>query len=102
MAHRAVEDALLHELQRLADEPIDEAEFARVRRGLLASVAFPSDTITWRAFRLGSLLSSGAAPSIGAWYDALARVTPADVRSVAAETFVERSRTVGHFIPEAG
>jgi zinc protease len=101
ISHRAVEDALLAELQRLVDEPIADAEFARVRRGLLASVAFPSDTITWRAFRLGSLLSSGAAPSIGAWYDALAKVTPKDVQRAARETFVERSRTVGHFIPEA-
>ena len=101
VTHQAVEEILLHELQRLADEPIDEVEFARVRRGLLASVAFPSDTITWRAFRLGSLLSSGAAPSIGAWYDALARVTPDDVRGAARDTFVERARTVGHFIPEA-
>lgn len=100
VTHRAVEEALLAELQRLVDEPVAEAEFARVRRGVLASVAFPSDTITWRAFRLGSLLSSGAAPSIGAWYDALARVSPEDLRAAAALTFVERSRTVGHFIPE--
>ncbi|HEX9495015.1 MAG TPA: pitrilysin family protein [Candidatus Limnocylindria bacterium] len=100
VTHRAVEDALLVELQRVADEPIGDAEFARVRRGLLASVAFPSDTVTWRAYRLGSLLSTGAAPSIGAWYDALATVTPDDVQRAAKETFVERSRTVGHFIPE--
>ena len=101
VTHRAVEEALLAELQRLVDEPMAEAEFARVRRGVLASVAFPSDTITWRAFRLGSLLSSGAAPSIGEWYDALARVSPEDLRAAAALTFVERSRTVGHFVPEA-
>jgi zinc protease len=101
VTHRAVEGALLRELQRIADDPIAEPEFSRVKRGLLASVAFPSDTITFRAFRLGNLLSSGAAPSIGAWYDALARVTPDDVRRAAQETFVERSRTVGHFIPEA-
>ena len=101
VTHAAVEDALLVELARLGDEPIDDAEFARVRRGLLASVAFPSDTITWRAYRLGSLLSSGAAPSIGAWYDALAKVTPDEVQRAARDTFVERSRTVGHFIPEA-
>jgi len=102
VTHRAVEEALLAELQRLGDEPMDETEFARVRRGVLASLAFPSDTITWRAFRLGSLLSSGAAPSIGAWYEALAAVTPAELRRAAQETFVERSRTIGHFIPEAG
>ena len=101
ITHRAVEEALLVELQRLVEEPIADAEFSRVRRGLLASVAFPSDTITWRAFRLGSLLSSGAAPSIGAWYEALARVSPADVQRAASLTFIERSRTVGHFIPEA-
>ena len=101
VTHRAVEEALLAELQRLVDDPMAEAEFARVRRGVLASVAFPSDTITWRAFRLGSLLSSGAAPSIGEWYDALARVSPEDLRAAAALTFVERSRTVGHFVPEA-
>ena len=102
VTHQAVEEALLAELQRLGDEPMDETEFARVRRGVLASVAFPSDTITWRAFRLGSLLSSGAAPSIGAWYDALAAVTPAELRTAAQQTFVERARTIGHFIPEAG
>src|SRR5205823_11649323 len=90
VTHRAVEDALLTELQRVVEEPIDDVEFGRVRRGLLASVAFPSDTVTFRAFRLGSLLSSGAAPSIGAWYDALAKVTPDDVRQAARETFVER------------
>ena len=100
ITHAAVEDALLHELDRLAADPIEDQEFARVRRGLLASVAFPSDTITWRAYRLGSLLSTGAAPSIGAWYDALAGVTPSDVQRAALDTFTERSRTVGHFVPE--
>ena len=100
ITHRAVEDGLLAELQRLGDQPIGDEEFARVRRGLLASVAFPSDTITWRAFRLGSLVSSGAAGSIGEWYDKLAAVTPSDVQRAAHETFTERSRTVGHFIPE--
>ena len=98
--HRAVEEIVLGELARLAAEPLDEREFERVRRGTLASVAFPSDTITWRAFRLGQLLSTGAASSIGAWYEALARVTADDLRRVAAETFVERSRTVGWFVPE--
>ena len=101
VTHRAVAEALLAEPQRLVAEPTAETEFAEAGRSALASVAFPSDTITWRAFRLGSLLSSGAAPSIGAWYDALARVSPEDLRAAAALTFVERSRTVGHFVPEA-
>ena len=102
VSHASVEVALLHELERVADTRLDDAEFARVRRGLLASVAFPSDTVTWRAYRLGSLLSTGAAPSIGAWYDALARVSPEDVQQAARDTFVERARTIGHFIPDEG
>ena len=101
VTHAAVEAALLHELDRMAEAPMDALEFARVRRGLLASVAFPSDTVTWRAYRLGSLLSTGAASSIGGWYDALAAVTPRDVQQAARDTFTERSRTIGHFIPEA-
>ncbi len=97
--HAAVERRILEELARVAEEPMDEAEFARVRRQLLAANAFPSDTVTGRAFRLGQLLSTGAASSIGEWYERLAAVTADDVRAAAAATFVEASRTVGHFVP---
>jgi zinc protease len=98
--HRAVEDRILGELERMAAEPLPADEFARVRKGLLAGNAFPSDTVTGRAFRLGQLLSTGAASSIGDWYDRLAAVTADDIRAAAAATFSERSRTVGWFIPE--
>ena len=98
--HRAVEERILVELDRLAAEPLGAAEFARVRRQLLASTAYPSDTVTGRAYRLGTLLSTGAASSIGSWYDALAAVTAADIQRSAAATFRERIRTVGWFIPE--
>ena len=98
--HQAVEERIRAELERLAAEPLGEAEFARVRRQLLASTAYPSDTVTGRAYRLGTLLSTGAASSIGSWYDALAAVTAADIQRVAAATFRERGRNVGWFIPE--
>ncbi|HEY8648696.1 MAG TPA: pitrilysin family protein [Candidatus Limnocylindria bacterium] len=100
VSHRAVEERVHAELERLVTEPLGEAEFARVRRQVLASTAYPSDTVTGRAYRLGTLLSTGAAASIGAWYDALAAVTAEDIQRVAAATFRERGRTVGWFIPE--
>jgi zinc protease len=100
VAHRAVEERTLAELDRLAAEPLGDAEFARVRRQLLASTAYPSDTVTGRAYRLGTLLSTGAAASIGGWYDALAAVTAADIQRAAGATFRERGRNVGWFIPE--
>ncbi len=98
--HRAVEERVQAELERLVAEPLGEAEFARVHRQLLASTAYPSDTVTGRAYRLGTLLSTGAAGSIGAWYDALAAVTAADIQRAAAATFRERGRSTGWFIPE--
>ncbi len=100
--HAAVERRLLEELDRLAAEEMDAQEFARVRQQLLAANAFPSDTVTGRAFRVGQLLSTGAASSIGDWYRRLSEVTAADVRSAAATTFIELSRTVGWFVPIPG
>ncbi len=99
--HRAVETRIIEELERIAQEPMADEEFARVRKGLLAATAFSTDTVTWRAFRLGHLLASGAASSIGEWYDRLAAVTAEDIRAAARSTFVELGRTVGWFVPVA-
>jgi predicted Zn-dependent peptidase len=79
---------------------MSDDEFARVRKQLLSVNAFTTDTVTWRAFRLGQLLATGAASSIGEWYDRLAAVTAADVQQAAAATFEERSRTIGWFVPQ--
>ena len=98
--HADVERAVMDELSRLAAEPMEDDEFARVRRQLLASTAFPTDTVTGRAYRLGQLLSTGAARSIGDWYERLSGLTAEHLRAAAEATFVERSRTIGWFIPE--
>jgi len=101
ITHADVERALLAELERIAREPITEAEFARVRRQLMAATAFATDTVTWRAYRCGEILSTGAAASIADWYDKLAAVTREQIQAAAAATFSERSRNVGWFVPEA-
>lgn len=100
VAHDEVERVILDEVARLAAEPLGEEELGRVRRQLLAGTAYPSDTTTGRAYLLGQLLSTGAARSIGEWYDRLAAVTADDLRDAAAAVFSERSRTVGWFVPE--
>src|SRR6185503_12100383 len=46
--HADVERVLLDELGKLSSDLLGEDEFARVRRQLLASTAFNTDTITWR------------------------------------------------------
>ena len=100
-AHLEVERIMLRELEKVATEEIGDAEFARVKRQLLAATAFGTDTITWRAYRCGEILSTGAATSIVEWYDKLAAVTREQIREAAAATFTESSRNVGWFIPEA-
>ena len=98
--HADVERVLLEELAKLSADLLAEDEFARVRRQLLASTAFNTDTITWRAYRCGQLLSTGAATSISEWYEKLAAVTREEMRDAASGLFVERSRNVGWFVPE--
>lgn len=101
IAHVDVERALNVELDKVASDVISDAEFARVRRQLMAATAFGTDTITWRAYRCGEVLSTGAAASIADWYDKLAAVTKEQIRDAAKATFTERSRNVGWFAPEA-
>lgn len=101
ITHDEVERALKVELDKIASELITEAELARVRRQLLAATAFGTDTITWRAYRCGELLSTGAATSIAEWYEKIASVTREQIRDAAAATFTERTRNVGWFVPEA-
>jgi zinc protease len=101
VTHERVERVILDEIDRAAREPLSEAEFARVRRQMLSASAFMTDTITWRAFRFGQLLATGAATSLAEWYDRLAAVTAEDVRAAAASIFAEKGRVVGWFVPEA-
>src|SRR2546428_456027 len=96
-----VEKVILEELARISRDPVTDDEFARVRRQLLSATAFTTDTVTWRAWRWGSLLATGAATSLDDWYARLAAVTVDEVRGAAAATFSERKRNVGWFVPEA-
>ena len=98
--HEQVERVILEELARSATDPLSDEEFARVRRQMLSANAFMTDTITWRAFRAGQLLATGAARSVAEWQDRVAAVTAEDVRAAAESIFREKNRTVGWFVPE--
>jgi zinc protease len=98
--HEKVERVILDELARIARDALSDDEFSRVRRQMLSASAFMTDTITWRAWRAGQLLATGAARSLAEWYERLAAVTAEDVRAAAASIFGESGRTVGWFVPE--
>src|SRR5207248_2661233 len=88
--HTEVERVILVELERIARELVSDEEFARVKRQLLASNAFATDTITWRAFHCGRLLSTGAALSIADWYAKLSAVTREQIRDAARDDRAKR------------
>src|SRR5438477_1695111 len=100
VTHDRVQRVILDELEKVARSAVTDSEFGRVRRQMLAASAFMTDTITWRAWRFGQLLATGAAASLGEWYDRLAAVTAEDVRAAAESVFQEKGRTVGWFVPE--
>ena len=100
VTHDRVERVVLDELEKVARTTLTTDEFGRVRRQMLSASAFMTDTVTWRAFRFGQLLATGAAASLGEWYDRLAAVTAEDVRAAAESVFQEKGRVVGWFVPE--
>jgi zinc protease len=101
VTHDRVERVILDELDKVARTTLADEEFGRVRRQMLSASAFMTDTVTWRAFRFGQLLATGAATSLGEWYDRLAAVTAEDVRAAAESVFREKGRVVGWYVPEA-
>src|SRR5439155_1274485 len=74
VTHDRVERVILDEMDKVARTALTDEEFGRVRRQMLSASAFMTDTVTWRAFRFGQLLATGAATSLGEWYDRLAAV----------------------------
>ena len=100
VTHDRVERVILDELDKVTRSALSDEEFGRVRRQMLSASAFMTDTVTWRAFRFGQLLATGAATSPGEWYDRLAAVTAEDVRAAAESVFQEKGRVVGWFVPE--
>jgi zinc protease len=100
VTHEQVERVILEELARIAREPLSGDEFARARRQMLSASAFMTDTITWRAFRFGQLLATGAATTLEEWYERLVAVTADEIRAAAEAVFQEKGRVVGWFVPE--
>lgn len=95
-----VEKALLEETDRLAREPVSEAELARVKTQARAGFVRGMANNQGIAMRLAS-----AQCVLGDWREAfrglrrIEAVTAADVRRVAKGLFAKKNRTVGKIVP---
>jgi zinc protease len=95
-----VEETLLEELRKVAEEGLTEAEVEKAKQQIIAQVAYSRDG----TFNIAMQMSE--AEAVADWrfykdYEAnITKVTPADTRRVAQTYFSEDNRTVGYFIPK--
>ncbi|MDT7541270.1 MAG: zinc protease [Acidobacteriota bacterium] len=99
---RAVEEMILAEMKRAAEEGLNEDEIAKARRQITARFAYDRDGTS----NVASQISEAEAVADWRFYETYAtrisRVTSADVQRVAQKYFTEDNRTVGYFLPKTG
>jgi zinc protease len=93
------EAAVLRELARLAEQPIDEAELEKVRKQARAQWVYAADGVTQQAVLLGSTEIVAGGEFLEQFEERLAAVTPPAVQEAAARAFADRNRTVGWYLP---
>lgn len=93
-------DVLYEELARLAEVPVDEAELTRAHRAIESDLVFSQESNYELAENLGAEECRGSWRTYATYLDDHLRVSAADIQRVAAETFVEHSRTVGYLVPD--
>lgn len=97
---KSVEEAVLNELARVANEDLSAEELAKAQGQILAHVAYTRDG----THNVASQMSEAEAIADWRFYKEYAanieRVTAADIRRVAQKYFTEDNRTVGTFLPK--
>jgi zinc protease len=94
-----VEAALLAEIERLQDTPVDEAELARAIKGLRAQFLYDIETVGRQAMWLGLSALVASPVWLGSMLTNLMAVTAADVQRVARTYFGRDGRVVGWYTP---
>jgi zinc protease len=94
-----IEETALGELQRLADEPVPDAELERVKKQVRAQFSYSQQSVSSKAYLLGSLAMVAPGRTPQSLLDDLMAVTADDIQRVAATYFVDTRRTVGWLVP---
>jgi len=97
--HRAVEEAIDKEVERIREDGVSEAEVDRARNQLRAQTAFDRDGPMRVAQQLNEALAAGDWTLYTKYLDRLDEVTPADVKRAAQAYLQPDTRTVGWYVP---
>jgi predicted Zn-dependent peptidase len=98
----AVEAGLYEELERLASQPVPDAELQKVKNQAKANAYRRLSSPSFIALQLLYYDGLGDWGYINSYSDEVDRVTAADLQRVARETFTKDNRTVGVFLRKAG
>lgn len=95
-----LERALLEEIERLKNDPIDDSELQRVQARVIAQEIFRRDSIRSQAFELGVLQTIGLGWQVADEYvERIREVTAEDVQRVTRQYLIPDRRTVGILEP---
>jgi len=95
-----LKQAILTELKRLQNEPLNEDELQRVKTQIIAQKTFERDSIFGQAMELGMLETVGIGWQTAEKYvDRINRVTAKDIQAVAQRYFQEKNMTEAQLIP---
>ncbi|RMH92884.1 insulinase family protein [Lysobacter pythonis] len=98
--HAEVERILLEEIARVRREGVTADEIRAVLGPYRASLAYQRDGTGAAVMGLNEAIAQGDWSLFVTFPEALEKVTPADVRRVAARYLVEDQSTTGWFVPE--
>ncbi|HYJ45104.1 MAG TPA: pitrilysin family protein [Pyrinomonadaceae bacterium] len=97
---KKVEETILEELRKVAEEGLTEAEVEKARQQIVAQMAYSRDG----TYNIAMQMSEAEAVADWRFYKDyernIERVRTDDVRRVAQKYFTEDNRTVGYFIPK--
>jgi zinc protease len=97
--HEEIEKIILAELQRVKTDGVTAGEVAAAVNRFIASSAYARDGAFAVAGNLNEFIASGDWTLYVTIYEAIAKVTPDDVKRVAAAYLDEDRSTTGWFIP---
>jgi zinc protease len=97
--HAGVEEALLSEIERVMQQPVEPSELAKAIKQTRAQFAYSSETVTDQAFWLGYSEVVADVHWFEGFLDRLSAVTVDDVQRVAREYLPRTRRNVGWYAP---
>ncbi len=96
-----LESAVLAQIERLKQAPVDPSELARIRNQLVASKVYEQDSVFYQAMQLGQLEAVGLSWTLADQYvDKLSATTPEQIQAVARKYLISDGLTVAILDPQ--